>query len=55
MKATSIILLVNILLVSVALILRNVGTELLIGIILVMAMALSYIPVYLKKRKTDTP
>ncbi len=53
-KATFIILLVNVLMVTIALIIRNVGTELLIGIILAMAMALSYIPVYLKNRKTDT-
>jgi len=54
MKATAIILIVNVLMVTIALIIRNVGTELLIGIILVLAMALSYIPVYLKRRKTDT-
>jgi UDP-GlcNAc:undecaprenyl-phosphate/decaprenyl-phosphate GlcNAc-1-phosphate transferase len=54
-KATSIILLVNILIVAVALMLRNVRTELLIGIILALATILSYIPVYLKKRKSDIP
>lgn len=55
LKATSIILLVNILMVSIVSIFRDVGTELLIGIILALAAILSYIPVYLKKRKSDKP
>lgn len=53
MKATSIIILVNVFMISVSLIFRNVGTEILIGIILALAMILSYIPVYLIKRKSD--
>ena len=52
-KTTSIILLANILMVSLALIFRNVGAELLIGIILALATILSYIPVYIKNRKSN--
>ncbi|MCK5135409.1 MAG: undecaprenyl/decaprenyl-phosphate alpha-N-acetylglucosaminyl 1-phosphate transferase [Bacteroidales bacterium] len=49
-KATAIILSVNVIFIAIALIFRNINTELLIVIILVLAAASSYIPVYLKRR-----
>ena len=52
LKATAIILTVNILFIVMALILRNIDTELLIVCTLVLATMLSYIPVFLKKAKT---
>jgi UDP-GlcNAc:undecaprenyl-phosphate/decaprenyl-phosphate GlcNAc-1-phosphate transferase len=54
LKATGIILLVNIVFVVMALILRNINTELLILITLALATLLSYIPVYLIKRKSNS-
>ena len=51
-KATAIILSVNVLFIAIALLLRNINTELLILIALVLAIVLSYIPVYLKSRKS---
>ena len=54
LKATAIILTVNILFIAMALILRNIDTELLIGITLVLATVLSFIPIYLKKPKSVT-
>lgn len=53
-KTTAIILFVNVLFIAIALILRNINTELLIVIILGLAALLSYIPVYLKKARSDT-
>ena len=52
-KATSIILFVNVLFIAIALLLRNINTELLILMTLALAAALSFIPVYLKKRKSE--
>jgi len=52
LKATSIILSVNILFIALALVLRNMNTELLILIALALAAIFSYIPIYLKRRKT---
>ena len=54
LKTTAIILLVNIVFIAMALILRNIITELLILITLALASVLSVIPVYLKKRITDS-
>ena len=53
LKATSIILSVNVLFIAIALIFRNMNSELLILLTLVLAAGLSYIPVYLKNRKSD--
>jgi UDP-N-acetylmuramyl pentapeptide phosphotransferase/UDP-N-acetylglucosamine-1-phosphate transferase len=52
LKVTGIILSVNVLFIALALILRNINTELLILMTLLLAIILSYIPIYLKKRKT---
>jgi len=49
LKATTVILLVNVLFIGIALIFRNINTELLILISLALAAALSFIPVYLKR------
>jgi len=54
LKTTAIILFANIILIAIALIFRNINTELLITIILALAALLSFIPVYLKKEKSDT-
>jgi len=51
-KATSIILLVNVAFIGMALILRNINAELLVVIALVLAAALSFIPIYLKRKKS---
>jgi len=51
LKTTAIILLVNIVFIALALILRNINTELLILITLALASVLSIIPIYLKKVK----
>ena len=53
LKATAIILFVNVIFIAMALILRNINTELLILIALLLAISLSYIPVYLKNRKSE--
>jgi UDP-N-acetylmuramyl pentapeptide phosphotransferase/UDP-N-acetylglucosamine-1-phosphate transferase len=52
LKATSIILLVNILFIVLALVLRNINAELLILIALLLAAAFSFIPIFLKRRKS---
>jgi UDP-N-acetylmuramyl pentapeptide phosphotransferase/UDP-N-acetylglucosamine-1-phosphate transferase len=52
LKATVIILLVNVIFITLALVLRNINTELLILITISLAAALSFIPVYLKSRKS---
>ena len=54
LKATAIILLVNVLFIAMALLLRNINTELLILITLVFAALFSFIPVYLKRMKSDS-
>lgn len=54
LKATAIILTVNIMFIAMALILRNINTELLILITLALASLLSALPVYLKKRKSNS-
>jgi len=54
LKASTIILLVNMIFIAIALILRNINTELLVLITLVLATVLSFIPVYLKNRKSET-
>ena len=54
LKATSIILLVNMIFIGLGLILRNINAELLILITLALASAFSIIPVYLK-RNSRTP
>ena len=51
-KATSIILLVNIAYIALALVLRNINSELLVVIALVLAAVLSFIPIYLKRKKS---
>lgn len=51
-KTTVIILSVNVIFIAIALIFRNINTVLLILIILVLAAVLSYIPVYLRNRKS---
>jgi UDP-N-acetylmuramyl pentapeptide phosphotransferase/UDP-N-acetylglucosamine-1-phosphate transferase len=52
LKATSIILLVNLFFICLALILRNMDAHLLVVIALVLAATLSYIPIYLKQQKS---
>ncbi|MEN8250933.1 MAG: MraY family glycosyltransferase [Bacteroidota bacterium] len=52
LKATSIILLVNIIFIGLALILRNINAVVLILIALALAAVFSYIPIYLKRRKS---
>jgi UDP-N-acetylmuramyl pentapeptide phosphotransferase/UDP-N-acetylglucosamine-1-phosphate transferase len=52
LKVTGIILSVNVLFIALALLFRNINTEILILVALVLAAILSYIPIYLKKRKT---
>lgn len=52
LKATSIILLVNILFIGMALILKNINAVVLILTALALASAFSYIPIYLKRRKS---
>jgi UDP-N-acetylmuramyl pentapeptide phosphotransferase/UDP-N-acetylglucosamine-1-phosphate transferase len=52
LKTTSIILSINLLFIAIALFLRNINTELLILIALVLAAMLSYIPVHLKGWKS---
>jgi UDP-GlcNAc:undecaprenyl-phosphate/decaprenyl-phosphate GlcNAc-1-phosphate transferase len=47
LKATSIILLVNVVFIAIALLLRNINAELLILIALVLAALFSYIPIFL--------
>ena len=53
LNTTAIILSVNVIFIAMALFLRNMNTELLILITLALAAMLSYIPVYLKNRKSD--
>ncbi|MDF1576527.1 MAG: MraY family glycosyltransferase [Bacteroidales bacterium] len=53
LKATSIILSVNLLFIAIGLIFRNINTLLLIVITLALASALSYIPVYLRRNTKD--
>jgi len=53
LKATTFILTVKIFFISMALILRNINTELLILITLALASVLSIIPIYLKKGKSN--
>jgi len=53
LKATGIILLVNLIFIAMALLLRNINTELLVLIALALAAFLSYIPIYLKKLKSS--
>lgn len=52
LRATSVILLVNMVFIALALVLRNLNTGLLIIIALALAAAFSYIPVYLKRNKS---
>ena len=52
LKATGIILMVNLGFIALGLILRNMNAELLILITLILASVLSYIPIYLMRRKT---
>ncbi len=52
LKATTIILLVNMVFIALALIFRNINTEVLILSALALAAIFSYIPIYLKKRKS---
>jgi UDP-N-acetylmuramyl pentapeptide phosphotransferase/UDP-N-acetylglucosamine-1-phosphate transferase len=52
LKATTIILLVNLVFIALALLLRNIDAELLVLITLVLAAALSFIPILLKRRKS---
>jgi len=54
LKATSIILLVNVIFIALALLLRNINTLLLILISLALASGLSIIPVYLIKVKSNS-
>ncbi len=54
LKATAIILFVNMLFIAIALILRNINTMLLILITLALATALSFIPVYLKRNSGNS-
>lgn len=54
LKATSIILFVNLMFIGLALILRNINTELLVLITLALASGFSIIPIYLKRRKSLT-
>jgi len=54
LKATGIILLVNVIFVAMALLLRNINTELLFLIALALASIFSYIPVYLEKVKSKS-
>lgn len=51
-KATSIILLVNILFIALALALRNIQAEILISIVILLAIVFSFIPILLKRRKS---
>ena len=53
-KATGIILIVNLLFIGLALLLRNIGNELLILIALVLASLLSFIPIYIIRNKTGS-
>ena len=53
-KATTIILSVNLMFIILALILRNIGNELLILITLVFASLLSFIPIYIIRNKTGS-
>jgi len=53
LKATGIILLVNVIFIAMALLLRNINTELLVLIALALAALLSYNPNYLKKKKSS--
>ena len=53
-KATSIILSVNVIFIAMALLLRNINTLVLILITLVLASVLSIIPVYLIKKKSSS-
>jgi UDP-GlcNAc:undecaprenyl-phosphate GlcNAc-1-phosphate transferase len=53
-KATSIILFVNLLFIGIALIFRNIGNELLLLIALVLASLLSFIPIYIIKVRTGS-
>ena len=52
LKATTIILLVNLVFIALALLLRNIDAELLVLITLVLAAAFSFIPILLKRRKS---
>ena len=52
LKATSIILFVNLGYIALALILRNINAELLVVIALALAATLSYIPIYLKRKNS---
>ena len=54
LKATSIILIVNVIFIAMALLLRNINTLVLILITLVLASVLSVIPVYLIKKKSSS-
>jgi len=51
-KATSTILLVNLIFIAIALTLRNIGNELLILIALLLASGLSFIPIYIIRART---
>ena len=53
-KATSIILSVNLAFIALALLLRNIGNELLILIALTLASALSFIPIYIIRARTGS-
>ena len=53
LRATSIILLINLVFISLGLVLRNMNAELLVLIALVLASILSIIPIYLKRRKSQ--
>jgi UDP-N-acetylmuramyl pentapeptide phosphotransferase/UDP-N-acetylglucosamine-1-phosphate transferase len=53
-KATSIILSVNLIFIAIALIFRNIGNELLILIALVLASLLSFIPIYIIRNRTGS-
>lgn len=53
-KATAIILTVNVVFIGIAIIFRNIGNELLILITLVLASMLSFIPVYMNRMKTGS-
>jgi UDP-N-acetylmuramyl pentapeptide phosphotransferase/UDP-N-acetylglucosamine-1-phosphate transferase len=54
LKATSIMLVVNMVFIAIALLLRNINTELLILASLALATALSFIPVYIMNKKSDS-
>lgn len=53
-KATSLILSVNLLFIAIALLFRNIGNELLILVALTLATLLSFIPIYIIRKKTGS-